>query len=62
MTIKRNYKEQETLKERGTKRYQERLIEEEEAERLIKEYEEELERDKSESLPAVYTQVSLREV
>ena len=34
----KNYKEKETLKERGTKRYQERLAEEAEAEKEIKQY------------------------
>jgi hypothetical protein len=34
----KNYKEQETLKERGTKRFQERIAEEKEAEQLIKDY------------------------
>lgn len=38
-TIKRNYKEKETLVERGTKRFQERLAEEKEAEKELKEYE-----------------------
>ena len=34
----KTYKEKETLKERGTKRYQERLAEEQEAEEEIKNY------------------------
>lgn len=34
----KNYKEKETLKERGTKRYQERLVEEQEAENEIKDF------------------------
>jgi hypothetical protein len=34
----KNYKEKETLKERGTKRFQERLAEEKEAEKEIKQY------------------------
>lgn len=34
----RTYKEKETLQERGTKRYQERLVEQKEAEKEIKEY------------------------
>lgn len=34
----KNYKERETLKERGTKRYQERIVEEQEAEQEIKQY------------------------
>lgn len=38
MSLKTNYKEKETLRERGTKRYQERLVEEKEAEKEIKEY------------------------
>jgi len=37
------YKEKETLKERGTKRYQERLVEEQEAEEEIKQYKHEKE-------------------
>lgn len=37
----RTYKEKETLKERGTKRFQERLAEEKEAEKEIKNYKEE---------------------
>lgn len=36
MTTKKNYKELENLKERGKKKYQQRLIEEREAEKLIK--------------------------
>lgn len=39
MTKTRGYKEKETLVERGTKRYQERLAEEREAERELKDYE-----------------------
>ena len=39
------YKEKETLKERGTKRYQERLVEEQEAEEEIKQYKHEKEED-----------------
>lgn len=35
---KKTYKEKETLDKRGTKRYQERLVEAEEAEREIKQY------------------------
>lgn len=34
----KTYKEKETLQERGTKRYQERLVEQKEAEKEIKEY------------------------
>lgn len=34
----KNYKEKETLKERGTKRYQERIVEEQEAEEEIRNY------------------------
>jgi len=34
----KSYKEKETLKERGTKRFQERLAEEAEAEKEIKNY------------------------
>ena len=34
----KSYKEKETLKERGTKRFQERLAEEKEAEKEIKNY------------------------
>lgn len=34
----KNYKEKETLKERGTKRFQERIAEEKEAEQLIKDF------------------------
>ena len=34
----KTYKEKETLQERGTKRYQERLVEEKEAEKEIKEF------------------------
>jgi hypothetical protein len=37
----KTYKEKETLKERGTKRFQERLAEEREAEKEIKNYKEE---------------------
>jgi len=37
--IKKNYKEQETIKERGKKRYQQRLIEEREAENMIRDLE-----------------------
>lgn len=37
----KTYKEKETLQERGTKRYQERLAEEKEAEKEIKNYKEE---------------------
>lgn len=37
----KTYKEKETLKERGTKRFQERLAEEKEAEKEIKHYKEE---------------------
>jgi len=36
---KKNYKEKETLVERGTKRFQERLVEEKEAEQELKDYE-----------------------
>jgi len=35
----KNYKEKETLKERGTKRFQERLAEEKEAEKEIQNFE-----------------------
>ncbi len=35
----KNHKEQETLRERGTRKYIERKIEEEEANKEIKEYE-----------------------
>lgn len=38
----KNYKEKETLKERGTKRFQERIAEEKEAEQLIKDFNPEL--------------------
>ena len=38
MSLKTNYKEKETLRERGTKRYQERLVEEKEAEEEIAEF------------------------
>lgn len=38
---KKSWKEQESEKARGKKRYQERLIEEEEAEKLIRDYTEE---------------------
>ncbi len=34
----KTYKEKETLQERGTKRYQERLVEQKEAEKEIKEF------------------------
>jgi hypothetical protein len=34
----KSYKEKETLKERGTKRFQERLAEEKEAEKEIKQF------------------------
>lgn len=34
----RTHKEKETLQERGTKRYQERLVEQKEAEKEIKEF------------------------
>lgn len=34
----KTYKEKETLKERGTKRFQERLAEEKEAEKEVKEF------------------------
>lgn len=37
----KTYKEKETLQERGTKRYQERLVEQKEAEQMIKEYKQE---------------------
>jgi hypothetical protein len=37
MTTKKNYKELENLKEKGKKKYQQRLIEEKEAEKLIRE-------------------------
>lgn len=40
MVNKKNYKEDRTLKERGTKKYRERIVEEKEAEKLIKEYKE----------------------
>lgn len=36
MTGKKNFKEVESLKERGTKKYQQRLIEEKEAEDMIR--------------------------
>jgi hypothetical protein len=36
MTNKKNYKELENLKEHGKKKYQQRLIEEKEAEKLIR--------------------------
>lgn len=38
MSLKTNYKEKETLRERGTKRYQERIVEEKEAEKEIEEF------------------------
>lgn len=38
---KKNYRELEHIKERGTKRYRERLIQEEEAEQEIKEFDRE---------------------
>ena len=38
MTIKKNYKELETLQKRGKRHYRERLVEEEEAEEQIKQY------------------------
>lgn len=41
MTNSKNYKEKETLKERGTKRYRERIAQEQEAEEEIKQYERE---------------------
>jgi len=34
----KTYKEKETIREKGTKRYQERIAEEQEAEKEIKEY------------------------
>ena len=34
----KNYKEKETIREKGTKRYQERIAEEQEAEQEIKNY------------------------
>lgn len=37
MSTKKNYKEVETLKVKGTKKYQQRIIEEKEAEKLIRE-------------------------
>lgn len=37
-TSKKNWKEQESEKTRGKKRYRERLAEEQEAEKLIKEF------------------------
>lgn len=40
---KKNWKELETLREKGSKRYQERIAEEQEAEELIKNYKEEKE-------------------
>ena len=39
MTSAKNYKEKKTEQERGRKRYLERLIEEQEAEKEIQEYE-----------------------
>lgn len=39
MTSTKNYKEKKTEQERGRKRYLERLIEEQEAEKEIQEYE-----------------------
>jgi hypothetical protein len=38
----KNYKEKETIKERGTKRFRERVVEEKEAEKEIKDYERDL--------------------
>lgn len=38
LKTKRTYKEQETIQERGKKRFQERVAEEKEAEREIKSY------------------------
>ncbi len=51
----RNWKEQESIKERGTKRYQERLVEEEEAEKEIRNYREEKEeiRDNDDNNPTI---------
>lgn len=45
MTIKKNYKEKETIRERGKKRYLERISEEEEAEQEIKNYKPDVEED-----------------
>lgn len=46
MTVKqKTFREKENEKERGKKRYRERLIEEEEAEQQIREY------DRSDSIP-----------
>ena len=42
---KKNFREKENIRERGTKRYRERLIEEKEGEKTIREYEEQLEKD-----------------
>lgn len=47
------YKEKETLRERGTKRYQERLVEEKEAEQEIKQYQEEEQADNDEHTPTI---------
>ena len=44
-TTHKNWKELDSEKTRGKKRYRERLAEEQEAEELIKEFQEQLEKD-----------------
>jgi len=45
VVTKKTYKEKETLVERGTKRFQERLAEEREAEKELKDYEHTMKED-----------------
>jgi len=47
------YKEKETLRERGTKRYQERLVEEKEANEEIKQYQEEDQLEHNDDTPTI---------